>query len=165
MTIRSFGRDAEHVRFRSGAIRLQPEWRFARRRKARGDDMMRGAWPLYSARSCLRSRQPLQMITQSWAHGSCVLSCEKSSRLATATMGSEKVPSRWSHLRHPGARVQWLDGIDHLGILRRAVLDHLVDTAPEPQTVAQFIAAMPPGFTRGSVESALKRNFDAGLIE
>jgi hypothetical protein len=54
--------------------------------------------------------------------------------------------------------------VDHLGLLRRAVLDHLVDT-DEPQSVAQILAAMPPGTTRGNVESAIKRNFDAGLIE
>jgi hypothetical protein len=54
--------------------------------------------------------------------------------------------------------------VEHLGVLRRAVLDHLVDT-DEPQSVAQILAAMPPGTTRGSAESAIKREFDAGRIE
>jgi len=55
-------------------------------------------------------------------------------------------------------------GIDNLGVLRRSVLDHLLDTEG-PQSVAQILAAMPAGTTRGNIESALKRNFDAGLIE
>ncbi len=54
--------------------------------------------------------------------------------------------------------------VEHLGPLRRAVLDHLVDT-DEPQSVAQLLSAMPPGTTRGSAESAIKREFDAGRIE
>jgi len=54
--------------------------------------------------------------------------------------------------------------VDHLGLLRRSVLDHLLDTEG-PQSVAQIVASMPPGTTRGSAESAIKRNFDAGLIE
>src|SRR5258705_975877 len=53
--------------------------------------------------------------------------------------------------------------VEHLGPLRRAVLDHLVDT-DEPQSVAQVLAAMPVGTTRGSGESAIKRDFDAGRI-
>src|SRR5260221_1728709 len=57
-----------------------------------------------------------------------------------------------------------LPNVEHLGVLRRSVLDHLLDT-DEPQSVAQILAAMPPGTTRGSAESAIKRNFDAGLIE
>jgi hypothetical protein len=40
----------------------------------------------------------------------------------------------------------------------------LVDTEG-PQSVAQILAAMPPGTTRGSAESAIKREFDAGRIE
>jgi len=54
--------------------------------------------------------------------------------------------------------------VEHLGPLRRAVLDHLVDT-DEPRSVAQLLSAMPPGTTRGSAESAIKREFDAGRIE
>jgi hypothetical protein len=54
--------------------------------------------------------------------------------------------------------------VEHLGVLRRAVLDHLVDTEG-PQSVAQILAAMPPGTTRGSAESAIKREFHAGRIE
>jgi hypothetical protein len=54
--------------------------------------------------------------------------------------------------------------VEHLGVLRRAVLDHLVDT-DEPQSVAQILGAMPSGTTRGSAESAIRREFDAGRIE
>src|SRR5215470_12204526 len=54
--------------------------------------------------------------------------------------------------------------VDHLGPIRRAVLDHLLDT-DEPQSVAQILAAMPPGTTRGSAESAIKREYDAGRVE
>jgi hypothetical protein len=53
--------------------------------------------------------------------------------------------------------------VEHLGPLRRAVLDALLDTE-EPQSVAQILAAMPPGTSRGSGESAIKREFDAGRI-
>ncbi len=62
----------------------------------------------------------------------------------------------------PGERDLPFD-VEHLGPLRRAVLDHLVDT-DEPQSVAQVLAAMPVGTTRGSGESAIKREFDAGRI-
>jgi hypothetical protein len=54
--------------------------------------------------------------------------------------------------------------VDHLGPLHRAVLDALVD-ADEPLSVARIIAEMPPGTTRGSAESAIKREFDQGRIE
>jgi hypothetical protein len=54
--------------------------------------------------------------------------------------------------------------VEHLGVLRRAVLDHLVDT-DEPQSVAQIIAAMPPGTTRNSAETAVRREHAAGRIE
>src|SRR5258706_2650278 len=58
------------------------------------------------------------------------------------------------------------DGIEHLGVLRRSVLDHLLDTVDAgPQSVSAILAAMPAGTTRGNVESAVKRNFDAGLVE
>jgi len=54
--------------------------------------------------------------------------------------------------------------IEHpVGPIRQAILDHLVDSEG-PQTVAQFIAAL-GNLSRGTVESALKREFDAGRIE
>jgi hypothetical protein len=52
-----------------------------------------------------------------------------------------------------------------IGKVRQGILDHLVDTAPEPQTVAQFLAAMPPGTTRGNVEAAIRREHESGRIE
>jgi hypothetical protein len=56
--------------------------------------------------------------------------------------------------------------VEHLGVLRRTVLDHLLDSADAgPQTVAQILAAMPAGTTRNSAESAVKREYDAGRIE
>jgi hypothetical protein len=48
--------------------------------------------------------------------------------------------------------------------LRQAIIDHLTDTE-EPQSVAQILAAMPAGTTRNTCEAAVKRCFDAGLIE
>jgi hypothetical protein len=58
-----------------------------------------------------------------------------------------------------------LPEIEHaIGPLRQAVLDHLLDTEG-PQSVSQILAAMPPGTTRGSAESAIKREFDVGRIE
>jgi hypothetical protein len=54
--------------------------------------------------------------------------------------------------------------VEHLGVLRRAVLDHLVDTEG-PQSVAQILAAMPAGTTRGSGESAIRREWEADRIE
>jgi hypothetical protein len=54
--------------------------------------------------------------------------------------------------------------VEHLGVLRRAVLDALAD-ADEPLSVARIIAELPPGTTRGSAESAIKREWDAGRIE
>ena len=54
--------------------------------------------------------------------------------------------------------------VEHLGPLRRAVLDALVD-ADEPLNVSRIFAEMPAGTTRGSAESAIKREFDAGRIE
>src|SRR6266699_1222674 len=53
--------------------------------------------------------------------------------------------------------------VDHLGPLRRAVLDALVD-ADEPLSVARIIAEMPPVTTLGSAESAVKREFDQGRV-
>jgi len=59
-----------------------------------------------------------------------------------------------------------LPEIEHpIGPLRQAVLDHLIDTADAgPQSVAQIIAAMPVGTSRGSAESAIKREFDSGRV-
>jgi len=52
-----------------------------------------------------------------------------------------------------------------IGPLRQAVLDHLLDSAEAgPQSVSQILAAMPPGTTRGNVESAVKREYDQGRI-
>jgi hypothetical protein len=51
-----------------------------------------------------------------------------------------------------------------LGPLRRAILDHLIDSE-DPQSVAQLIAALPAGTTRGTAETAIKREFDAGRID
>jgi hypothetical protein len=56
-----------------------------------------------------------------------------------------------------------LPGVDHLGVLRRSVLDALIDNE-RPLSVAEIIAHMPVGPTRGSAESAIKREFDAGRI-
>ena len=50
-----------------------------------------------------------------------------------------------------------LPEIEHpIGPIRQAILDHLLDSEG-PQTVAQFIAAL-GNFSRGTVETALKRN-------
>jgi len=54
--------------------------------------------------------------------------------------------------------------VEHLGLLRRSVLDHLADTEG-PQSVAQILAAMPAGTTRGSGESAIRREWEADRIE
>jgi hypothetical protein len=57
-----------------------------------------------------------------------------------------------------------LPEIEHpIGPIRQAILDHLLDSEG-PQTVAQFIAAL-GNFSRGPVETALKREYDAGRIE
>jgi hypothetical protein len=53
-----------------------------------------------------------------------------------------------------------------IGPMRQAVLDHLIDSVDAgPQSVAQFLAAMPAGTSRNTAESAIKREFDAGRIE
>ncbi len=53
-----------------------------------------------------------------------------------------------------------------IGSLRQAILDHLLDSVDAgPQSVAQILAALPPGVTRNTLESALKRAYDAGEIE
>jgi hypothetical protein len=51
-----------------------------------------------------------------------------------------------------------------IGPLRQAVLDALAD-ADEPLSVSRIIAEMPVGTSRGSAESAIKREYDAGRIE
>jgi len=53
--------------------------------------------------------------------------------------------------------------VEHLGVLRRAVLDALLD-ADEPLTVAKILTEMPAGTSRNSAESAIKREFDSGRI-
>jgi hypothetical protein len=50
-----------------------------------------------------------------------------------------------------------------IGPLRQAVLDALLD-ADEPLSVSRILAEMPPGTSRNSGESAIKREFDAGRI-
>jgi hypothetical protein len=56
--------------------------------------------------------------------------------------------------------------VEHLGVLRRSVLDHLLDTAEQgPQSVAQILSAMPLGTTRNSTESAIRREWEQGRIE
>jgi hypothetical protein len=51
-----------------------------------------------------------------------------------------------------------------LGPVRQGVIDHLIDTAPEPQSVAQIIAGLGI-YGRGAIETAALRNFRVGLIE
>ena len=53
---------------------------------------------------------------------------------------------------------------DSIGPVRRRVLEELIDSE-NPMSVGQFIASMPPGVTRGNVETALLRNLRAGLVE
>jgi len=54
---------------------------------------------------------------------------------------------------------------ESIGPVRRAILEHLLDTAESgEQTVAQIIAGL-GNVSRGSVESAVLRNLRAGLIE
>jgi hypothetical protein len=55
------------------------------------------------------------------------------------------------------------DGIEHLGVLRRGVLDALAD-ADEPLNVARILQELPAGTTRNAAESAIKREHDAGRI-
>src|SRR5215467_15294155 len=54
--------------------------------------------------------------------------------------------------------------VEHLGVLRRAVLDALLD-ADEPLTVGKILNEMPAGTTRNSAESAIRREHEAGRIE
>jgi hypothetical protein len=58
--------------------------------------------------------------------------------------------------------------LDHpaIGSLRRAIIDHLVDTSERgAQTVAEILQAMPIGTTRNTLESALRRSHKAGHVE
>jgi hypothetical protein len=59
-----------------------------------------------------------------------------------------------------------LPEIEHaIGPLRQAILDHLLDMADAgPQSVAQILATMPPGTTRGNAEAAIHREHKAGRI-
>jgi hypothetical protein len=56
--------------------------------------------------------------------------------------------------------------IEHaIGPLRQAILDHLLDTVGAgPQSVAQILAALPAGTTRGNLEASLHREYRAGRI-
>jgi hypothetical protein len=69
----------------------------------------------------------------------------------------------------PGARApeRALPEIEHaIGPLRRAILDHLLDTAEAgPQSVAEILQAMPIGTSRNTLESALRRSHEAGHVE
>src|SRR5262249_6510913 len=54
---------------------------------------------------------------------------------------------------------------ESVGPVRRAILEHLIDTTESgEQTIAQIIAGL-GNVSRGSVESAVLRNLRAGLIE
>jgi hypothetical protein len=60
-----------------------------------------------------------------------------------------------------------LPKIEHaIGPLRQAILDHLLDSVDAgPQSVAQILAAMPPGTTRSNAEAAIHREYKAGRID
>jgi hypothetical protein len=65
----------------------------------------------------------------------------------------------------PEADTRALPEIEHpIGPLRQAVLDALLD-ADEPLSVSRILAEMPPGTSRNSAESAIKRESDVGRIE
>jgi hypothetical protein len=59
-----------------------------------------------------------------------------------------------------------LPEIEHaIGARRQAILDHLLDMADAgPQSVAQILAVMPPGTTRGNAEAAIHLEHRAGRI-
>jgi hypothetical protein len=82
-----------------------------------------------------------------------------------ATAASEAAPPQ---AEAPADQVaeRALPEIEHaIGPLRQAVLDHLLDSVEAgPQSVSQILAALPAGTTRGSAESAIKREFDQGRI-
>jgi hypothetical protein len=65
----------------------------------------------------------------------------------------------------PSGDARTLPEIEYpIGPLRQAVLDALLD-ADEPLSVARIHAEMPVGTSKGSAESAIKREFDACRIE
>jgi hypothetical protein len=64
----------------------------------------------------------------------------------------------------PVERALPFDDVEHLGVLRRSVLDALVD-ADEPLSIARIIQELPPGTTRNSAETAVRREHAAGRIE
>jgi hypothetical protein len=65
----------------------------------------------------------------------------------------------------PGERALPFELEHEIGENRRKVLDHLLDSVEAgPQSVAQIHAAL-GNVTRGTAETAIKRNFDASLIE
>jgi hypothetical protein len=65
----------------------------------------------------------------------------------------------------PEADARTLPEIEHpIGPLRQAVLDALLD-ADEPLSVSRILAEMPAGTTRGSAESAIRRELVQGRIE
>jgi hypothetical protein len=52
-----------------------------------------------------------------------------------------------------------------VGSTRQAVLDHMLDSVEAgPQSVAQILAAMPPGTSRNTAETAIRREYEAGRI-
>lgn len=65
-----------------------------------------------------------------------------------------------------GASERVLPAIENaIGPLRQAILDHLLDMVDAgPQSVAQILAALPAGTTRGNAEAAIHREFRAGRI-
>jgi hypothetical protein len=53
-----------------------------------------------------------------------------------------------------------------VGSTRRAIFDFLLDTVEAgPQSVAQILSMLPPGTSKNTGESAIKREFDSGRIE
>jgi hypothetical protein len=79
---------------------------------------------------------------------------------ASTTPGAEAAAAP-----HEDSERQLPFDVKHLGPLRRAVLDHLLDSVDAgPQSVADILIAMPPGTTRGTAETAIKREFDSGRI-
>jgi hypothetical protein len=55
--------------------------------------------------------------------------------------------------------------IEHaIGPLRRAILDHPLDT-DEPQSVGQILAALPAGTSRNTAETCIRREHESGRIE
>jgi len=76
----------------------------------------------------------------------------------------EALPAQGDTPAEPAAE-HTMPEIEHpIGPLRQAVLDALAD-ADEPLTVARIIAELPAGTTRGSGESAIRRELVAGRID